>query len=400
MNTVLCDPNYKPTELYLQIEALLLFYEQVLLYAPSQDQIERAGLDWHRLEKLVTAGLVVPVGREFWFDPKERDKLTKHFAHNPEKSATYRWSALDEAILSLGQLSSLSSGPSHPGFLRVSDDHRHYADEVERTVPETRGPEFLSLVERATLLRKERRLPNELLYGPMADSTPEKLAARLAFCAAGDMRLCQNLGVSSVFSTPEMGEVYRAVTRSFTPPPAQPEQIAVVDRFKEILLSPEELQIASRLAQQIVQSDDIGPLDLDLLLEYRRTSCWLVFRDFVASRLGELGPTHSAKAEARLRKAFEVELETIGTLSLWEPVAMAAAMSAGGQFIVRETLQGQPITRRGLLTLLAGISFGLFGGLLPNVATPAVADLVDPRFHALFVLIRQQQARTSKRSGK
>ena len=79
---------------------------------------------------------------------------------------------------------------------------------------------------------------------------------------------------------------------------------------------------------------------------------------------------------------------------------MAAALGAGGQFIVREMLQGQPITRRGLLTLLAGMSFGLFGGLLPNVATPAIANLVDPRFHALFVLIRQQQARTSKRSGK
>jgi hypothetical protein len=399
VNRALCDPNYKPAELYQQIEALLLFYDQVLLYAPSQDQILRAGLDWRRLKRLITEGLVVPVGREFWFDPKERDALTAHFAGNSEKSSTYRWSDLDEAILSLGPLSSLPPGRSSPGFLRVNDDHRHFADEIERTLPEIRSPEFLALVEQATKLRSERRLPNELLHGPMAEATPEKLAARLAFCAAGDLRLCQNIGVSSIFSTLEMGEVYRAASHSFAPASKQPEQLTVVDRFQEYILSPDELQIASRLALQIVQSDEIGPLDIDLLLEYRRTSCWIIFRDFVVSRLEELGPTHSERAEARLRSAFESELNTIGKISLWEPLGIAAMVSVGGQFLVRERLQDHPITRRGIFTLLAGLSFNLFGALLPKVATATTAELVDPRFHALFVLIRQQQERRAKRSG-
>jgi hypothetical protein len=144
MNRAICDPNYKPSELYLQIESLLLFYDQVLLYAPSQDQISRAGLDWKRLKLLIAKGLVVPVGREFWFDSKERDALAMRFADNPEKSSTYRWSDLDEAILSTGPLSSLPSGQSLPGFLRVSDDHRQFAEEIERTLPESRSPEFLT----------------------------------------------------------------------------------------------------------------------------------------------------------------------------------------------------------------------------------------------------------------
>jgi len=397
VNRATCDPNYKPAELYLQIEALLLFYDQVLLYTPSQDQIQRAGLDWRRLKRLIAEGLVVPVGREFWFDPKERDALTVRFANNPEKSATYRWSDLDEAILSVGPLNSLSS--DRAGFLLVNDDHRHFADEIERRLPEVRSPEFLTLVEHATRLREARRLPNELLHGPLAGAAPEQLAARLAFCAAGDLRLCQNIGASSIFSTPEMGEVYRAVARSFAPAPEQPEQLTIVNRFQEYNLSPDELQIASRLALQIVQAAEIGPLDIDLLLEYRRTSCWMIFRDFVAARLRELGPTHSAQAEAQLRSAFEIELDRIGTLSLWGPWGLAAAVGVGGQFLVREAIQGKSITRRGLLTLFTGLSFGLFGALLPRVATAASAALVDSRHQTLFVLVKQQQERRARRAG-
>jgi hypothetical protein len=196
-----------------------------------------------------------------------------------------------------------------------------------------------------------------------------------------------------------MGEIYRAVSRSFAVAPRQPEQLTVVNRSQEFALSPDELQIASRLALQIVQSDEIGPLDIDLLLEYRRTSCWMIFRDFVASRLGELGPTHSAQAEARLKSAFEVELDRVGKLSIWGPWGLAALVGVGGQFLVDEAIQGKSITRRGLFTLFAGLSFGLFGQLLPGVATAASATIIDTRYHTLFVLIRQQQERKAKRLG-
>ena len=196
-----------------------------------------------------------------------------------------------------------------------------------------------------------------------------------------------------------MGEVYRAVARSFAPAPEQPEQLTIVNRFQEYNLSPDELQIASRLALQIVQAAEIGPLDIDLLLEYRRTSCWMIFRDFVAARLRELGPTHSAQAEAQLRSAFEIELDRIGTLSLWGPWGLAAAVGVGGQFLVREAIQGKSITRRGLLTLFTGLSFGLFGALLPRVATAASAALVDSRHQTLFVLVKQQQERRARRAG-
>ena len=403
MAKVFCDPNYKPSELYLQIEGLLLFYDQILLYAPSQRQIQAAGLDPRRLMRLIQAGLVVPVGRRFWFDSGERDALTARFATNPEKSSTYRWSELDEAILSVGPYRAATSSTGLArGYLVASDDHREYADEMERVVPRTRTSEFLKLVEQAARLRNNRRLPNELLHGPLADATPERLAAHLVYSAAGDVRLCENLAVATVFSTPEMGEVYRAISRSFIPMGRQSRgQLTVLNPFKEYLLTEEELRIAGRLAQQIVGSDEIGPLDLDLLLEYRQTACSLLFREFVAHRLAILADKSGTLSDAELRAVFEADLNQIDLIDDWAPFLSGVSVATLGQFLLDERLHEKSLGRRSVLTLMAGLAFSLFSDrVLPEVVTEASTKVVSARYARLFALVKKQRDRKRARSGK
>lgn len=392
MAKVLCDPNYKPSELYRQIEGLLLFYDQILLYAPSQGQIQAAGLEPKRLIQLIEAGLVVPVGRRFWFDSIERDALATRFATNPEKCSTYRWSELDEAILSTGS------------YLVASDDHREYAEEMERVVPRTRTSEFFKLTNQAARLRDSRRLPNELLHGPLAEATPERLAAHLVFSAAGDLRLCENLAVETVFSTTEMGEVYRAVGRSFTSIAQEPRgQLTLVNPYKVFLLTEEELLMASRLAQQVVESDDIGPLDLDLLLEYRQTACSLLFREFVAYKLAKVAATRGNPSDAELKAVFEADLDRIDLIDDLAPYLGGVSVATLGQLLVDEHLQEKSLRRRSFFTLMAGLSFGLFSDrFLPEVevSSELSAKMAGGRYAKLFALVKKQRDRQRARSGK
>lgn len=403
MARVLCDPNYKPSELYFQIEGLLLFYDQVLLYAPSQNQIQQAGHDSQRLVRLIEAGLVVPVGRKFWFDPGERDALAAHFANNSEKNSTYRWSGLDDAILSVGRYTEAVPplGLSR-GFLVVGDDHRQYAEDMKRSVPRARSAEFMKLVDRASRLREHRRLPNELLHGPLARAIPELLAAHLVFCAAGDLRLCESLAVESVFSTPEMGEVYRAVGRSFIPIPQQPSgQLTVLNNpYKVYRLTEEELQMAARLAEQVVSTEDIGPLDLDLLLEYRQTSCSLLFREFVAQKLAAITAAKTL-SDAELKAVFEAELDHIDLISDWAPYLGGITVATLGGLLLDERIQAKPLKRRSFFALMAGLSFGLFGDrFLPEVAPDVSARMVGGAYAKLFAVVKKQRDRQRRRSGR
>jgi hypothetical protein len=91
MASVLCDPNYNPRALYAQIEALQYFYEHVYLYGTSQTHIQNANLEWPRLESLIKEGFVIPVGRAFWFNQRDREKRSEsarrlHFGSRIEDS--------------------------------------------------------------------------------------------------------------------------------------------------------------------------------------------------------------------------------------------------------------------------------------------------------------------------
>jgi hypothetical protein len=275
---------------------------------------------------------------------------------------------------------------------------------MERVIPRTRTSEFLKLTNQAARLRDNRRLPNELLHGPLAEATPERLAAHLVFSAAGDLRLCENLAVETVFSTPEMGEVYRAVGRSFTSVAQEPRgQLTVVNPFKVFLLTEEELQMASRLAQQVVGSDDIGPLDLDLLLEYRQTACSLLFREFVAHKLANVAATRSNPSDAELKAVFEADLDRIDLIDDWAPYLGGISVATLGQLLVDEHLQEKSLRRRSFFTLMAGLSFGLFSDrFLPEVEVAAElsAKMVGGRYAKLFALVKKQRDRQKARSGK
>lgn len=402
MANVLCDPNYKPTELYGQVEGLLLYYDKIFLYAPSKGQLEQADPDSsQRLIQLVEAGLVVPVGRSFWFDPDERGSLANRFADNPEKASTYAWTDFDEKILSFGHYP-LIAPPTKPsnGFLVVSDDHRNYAEEMERSIPRTRSAEFKNLVDHAAILRDQRRLPDELLHGPLAHAEPERLAERLVYSAAGDLRLCENLSVESVFSTPEMGEIYRAIGRNFISIPEQSSgQLTILNPFLEYRLTEEELQMAARLATQV--SQEIGPLDLDLLLEYRNTSCSQLFRQFVAYKLASFNQGAPGARDDELKTAFDAKLNYIESVSDWAPYLGGITVAALGQLLVDEKLQEKSLGRRGFFAIVAGLSLGILSDrILPNEVESVTTKVIGGSNAKMFALVKEQRDRQRRRSGR
>lgn len=388
MATVYCDPNYKPAELYPQIDALLFFYDQVLLYSPSQEQIERSGVDWTRLKRLIEEGFVVPVGRDFWFDRTERNKLAAHhLTTNVEKASTYRWSPLDDAILSLRGRRAGTSATS--GYVVVPDECRHYADTMAKSVPRQRNEEFRGLQHRAGELRAANRLPEELMSGDFAAATTSRLASRLIFYSAGDLRIADTIGAASVFSTSEMGAVYRAVADSFLPiaEPGDGGPVTVVSPLKEYKLNSEELQIASRLAKQIVDDPTVGPLDLDLLIEYRQTECSGLFRDLVSNCVAD-------SKGADLKSLFDSQLSWLEGLSDLAPYAVGLSIGTAGQMLLDEKLKNEGMGRRAAMSVLTTLAFGLFGDrVLPGVSTQLAASAISRPYEKLFVLASEQRKR-------
>jgi hypothetical protein len=378
MATIYCDPNYRPAELYPQVDALLFFYDQVLLYSPSQDQIERAGLDWRRVKRLIEAGFIVPIGREFWFDRAERSKLSAHhLPSNLDKASTYRWAPLDDAILALPGRGSAATAT--PGYVVVPDECRRYADGMAKSVPRQRTGEFRALQRRAGELRAGNRLPEELMSGEFVAASPSKLASRLVFYSAGDLRIADTIGAASLFSTAEMGAVYHAVAESFLPRsvPGVGGQITVVDHSKEYKLGKEELQMASRLAKQIVDDPSVGPLDLDLLIEYRQTGCSGLFRDLVSNCLaGSEGGAARSGSGADLKSLFDSQLSWLEGLSDFGPYAVGLSIGAAGQRLLDERFKDKAIGRRAAISVMTTLAFGLFSDrVLPGVSTQLAASL-------------------------
>src|SRR5689334_2464119 len=107
-----------------------------------------AGYDPNRFIHLVEKGFFVPVARNFWFDSRERDKLFAKHIENPDKSNTYRWSPLDDVIL------------SSRNYIKLDNQHREYAEQMEKDVPAERPKEFANLVAKAIKLRHMNKLGN------------------------------------------------------------------------------------------------------------------------------------------------------------------------------------------------------------------------------------------------
>jgi hypothetical protein len=254
MASILCDPNYEPSTLYESMENLLYFYEHVYLYSPSQGQMDRAGKTWTRVWELIENGFVIPVGREFWFKRPDRESLFRK-ATDSEGKDTYKWMPLDEKIASLGryrpQEDPAAREVAPAGYFVFDNEHRKFAERMEQEVPREREEEFRKFVRRVVGLRAIRQLPQELLAGEFADATPQRLARKLIFYTAGDLRAGQVLGAASLFSTQQMGAVYHAVSSSFLTVDSTPfQKFTVVDQSKEYRLTAEELQIAAKLAEQ------------------------------------------------------------------------------------------------------------------------------------------------------
>lgn len=399
MASVLCDPNYDPSQLYRHIEALLFLYDQVYLYSPSQGQMQMAGIKYSRIERLIEKGFVIPVGRGFWFDPGERETICNSYQGNEEKVTTYRWSALDDHILNLGPSKLSTDGYSRsPGYLLVADDHREYADMMQDLGPQNCPTEFEALIERATELLEQRLLPAELMRGDYVDAPIETLASRLIFHTAGDIRLAEMLGVSSVFSTVEMGSVYGAVSSSFLSRPdvSTGPRVAVIDPDKEYKLTPEEVRIAASLAEQIVDDKRIGPLDLDLLIEYRSTDCSRMFRDFVSNELQtapQVGES-DASPETRLKKVFDRTAALIDLLADEGPLAGGITIGAAGGLLLDRKLKNSSTTRRFFLTVLAALSVGaLSNKVMPSMANRVSPSVITPRHDTMFAIVRRQRQR-------
>lgn len=397
MASVLCDPNYDPN-LYRDIEALLFLYDQVCLYSPSQAHIQMAGHDWKRLKSLIEHGFVIPVGRGFWFNPAERAKLCTKYAANPEKVATYRWSQLDDRILGLGRATLSADGSWSPGYFAVSDDHRDFAEEMERRAARSNPTAFAALMKRATELSARRLLPVELMTGDFIGAPPDTIAAKLVFYTAGDLRVADSLSVASVFSTPQMGGVYEAVARWLWHPPhmSTPRSLAVVDPSKEYLLTPEEVRIAAELARQIVDDDRVGPLNLDLLLEYRKTECSRLFRDFVSHELHRAPPPSDPDLppESRLKAIFDEQAAWVDALADYGPWVGGITVGGAGGLWVDAKLEKHSLTRRSFLTVVAALSFGAFSDkLAPSIANRIVPSIVARRYDTLFAIVRRQRQR-------
>jgi len=392
MLTIFCDPNYRPSQLYAEIEALLFFYDKIFLYAPSQGQIENAGWKWQRLEKLIRNGFVIPVGRRFWFDPSERESLAAQYDSTSDKAKTYAWSALDEAILDAGAYAIEKPGERSKGYLVLPDMYLGLADDAQQRVIE-RGDEFQSLIETARTLRRDRRLPNEVLYGDLANAADERVAARMAFYTVGDLSIARDLGAASVYSTPEIVGMYDAVSRAVELPADATisEPFAVTRPSAEYSLAPEELALASRLAKQI--SDDVGPLDIKLLIEYRDTECSRLFRDFVAYEIESLQDVPSVDAASReLKKRFDAELNAIGEIGELGPSLTGVTVGTIAGLLMEERLQKHSMPRRAFFTV-AGALFGLgFARLAPPIATRATAAFRERHLRTLFLLMRQQKS--------
>ena len=73
------DPNYRPDQLYPNIEPLLFVFDKVFIYAPNQIAIKRAGLQPQRIVDLVRTGYVVPVASDPYVDEAARNERAKRY---------------------------------------------------------------------------------------------------------------------------------------------------------------------------------------------------------------------------------------------------------------------------------------------------------------------------------
>jgi hypothetical protein len=398
MASVLCDPNYNPSVLYAGVEPLLFFYEYVYLYAPSQTQIENAQLPgtWRHLKDLIEAGFVIPVGRAFWFDDRERDQLSRH-ARTEEKKDTYKWGPLDEAIVRLGPSrlgDSGDFGSRSPGYVVIGEEHRKHAEQMERTVPTDRKDEFQTFVRQAEALRVGRALPQELLHGEWNEADISRLAAKLVFYAAGDISIGRSLGVASVFSTNELGAAYRSLTSSFHSLDTAPGPIVrLPNSSKEYRLTPDELQVAWELAKQV--SEGITPLNIDMLEDYRTSNCFKLFRDFVSNELAfcERDKKDAVGRANDLRKVFDEKLTFIDEARKWSKYGGAISPAFMAQFYqsARDRVKKKKLTftrRQFFYDVVAALAINTFAKLDPGPVVERIATTLEAhQYKKLFVTV-------------